>query len=460
LKKACTNCEVTKRFPRFWNGWHIPAVPEWKRVVKRIAGDMLGYAFSLHLSITPRCFMKEDLYYFGIYADPEDIYERNPIPAPGSTNKMKYIISKINSRFNVRVVSPGFAGESGVHRTKRVRKDNYEIIYLSIKSSGYDYIKLCDVISSLSYLRKFIKHELKDNSKIIIYSNPWQTLTILNSLKKRNDIPKDNIIIEIEEFHGQAREINLIKKSLYNYFEFKSFKNVYRYIFVNEYIKNKVIVLNPKAQGPICYGEYRMRYRQRQTLSNDSIGLFYSGSIDYERGIMNFLEALSVYSDKYTSRNLKIVLDICGYFHGKKGGETKKSFFKAIDALTIKGIKVVFHGFLSEEELEKKLKESDICIAPQLIASSFGKYSFPSKVLQYLTYGKIVFASNIEAINNSSIKDHLFLYDSDFPTVIADRLHELLANFHYIQKENSGELNKYLNEKDRDFEIELLELLN
>ncbi len=402
--------------------------------------------------------MREDLYYFGNYMDPADIPERNPIPCPASTNKMRYIISKLTAHYNVRVVSPGFSRLSGIHKMERVQKDNYEILYLKNRSTGLDYINMRDVLHSLSYLKEYIKCELKRDSKIIIYSIPWQTITVMNALKKRKDIPIRNIIIEIEELYGQGKEIDIIKKFLYNYIETNIFTKANKFIFINDAVKKHVGKSNPQAQGPICYGEYRIISQQHENLKEGHVRLLYSGSIDYERGIMNFLDALVTYSDKYPQKK-KILFDICGYFHGKNGETTKKAFYKAIDVLSEKGIRVIFHGLLPEEGLNERIKESDICVSPQLLDSLFGKYSFPSKILKYLTYGKIVFASNIEAINNSSIKDHLFLYDSDFPAEIADRLHELLANLDYIQTQNSDQLIDFLKEKDRDFEIELLELL-
>ncbi len=403
----------------------------------------------------------KQVFYFGNYIDPDDIPERKPISALASTNKMRYIISKMSQDFQVTVVSPGFSTVAGYHKETIMKKNDFDIVYLSCKNGGATYINVRAVKYYLSQMEKFIKEKISKDAYIVIYSSPWNNLKILQVLKRNGIMTKNNTILEVEELYGYDKQIPILKKYIYRIVDYFSIVNIDKFIFVNELVEKRIRTINKKSIGTICYGEYRYDDDNSNNVTNSEvINLLYTGSIDNERGIFIFLNALKVFAERFPVYSKKTILKICGYFHGKSDRVIENRFFNAIESVSRSGVEVKFCGEVREEILEEMIKHSDICVAPQLINSGFSKYSFPSKILKYLSFGKTVLSSRMRAINESKLSNYLILYDNDSPTEIAAKLHEIIINTKRNEVLKKEELRNYIIDSDRRFKKELLLLLN
>lgn len=145
----------------------------------------------------------------------------------------------------------------------------------------------------------------------------------------------------------------------------------------------------------------------------DGRTIFYAGRFDSARGIDIFLDAVA----KLT-QEARVV--ITGY------GPLEEQVRKRVSEIA--NVPVTLHGFLSPGEFQKVRGGADILVNPQRSAAAFGRSSFPSKVYEYMSTGKVVVSSrvaDIEAIADGKV----VLYDGDSPVLLANTLDEILSDF-------------------------------
>lgn len=149
--------------------------------------------------------------------------------------------------------------------------------------------------------------------------------------------------------------------------------------------------------------------------------IMYSGRIDKERGVFDFLDAV-----KSIGKDYEII--ITGFGSGK--GELEK--------LCPKQDNIKFMGFLDEKEYMRLLMDMHIFVSMQNADSAFSKGSFPSKIMTYASTGAIVISTKVPGIRSVS---HLIpnLIIIDIPSELPDIIHNIeLRNYKRIAPQNYG----------------------
>ncbi|WP_411348883.1 glycosyltransferase [Paenibacillus sp. WLX2291] len=142
--------------------------------------------------------------------------------------------------------------------------------------------------------------------------------------------------------------------------------------------------------------------------------MVYSGRLDYDRGIEILLDALP---HVHTGRPLE--LHITGY------GPVEDKLKQFIQDFHHTHISIQFHGFLDDREYGELMETADLFINTQREKIAFSECSFPSKVVEYIKYGKLVLTSGVSDIN--VINQQMFVtYDNDDPQSLAAGLNEIL----------------------------------
>lgn len=141
--------------------------------------------------------------------------------------------------------------------------------------------------------------------------------------------------------------------------------------------------------------------------------ILYAGRFDRARGIDIFLDAVSRLTEK-----ARVV--ITGY------GPLERLVRDRVASITT--VPIDLHGFLPPEEFRRVLAAADILVNPQRGAEAFGRASFPSKVYEYMSAGKVVISSRVADIEDIA-EGRLLLYDGDSPEALATLLDVVLARF-------------------------------
>jgi glycosyltransferase involved in cell wall biosynthesis len=106
--------------------------------------------------------------------------------------------------------------------------------------------------------------------------------------------------------------------------------------------------------------------------------------------------------------------------------------------------RVHYLGYLKYEEYQKALSETDVCVNAQLAKGEFGNASFPSKIYEYLSYGKLVISSDVADVGEA-LGQIAFLYRDDDPKALAECMDQVIR-----VTQNPEELSVY-RDKIREF---------
>tara|TARA_B100001248_G_scaffold89409_1_gene65962 strand:+ start:14053 stop:15192 length:1140 start_codon:yes stop_codon:yes gene_type:complete len=110
---------------------------------------------------------------------------------------------------------------------------------------------------------------------------------------------------------------------------------------------------------------------------SDKITLMYAGSFTKWSGIDNFIRLFN----SYKSNNVTLL--VCGH------GQIKKETYKLI----LSDHRIIFLGTVDKDTLETNFRNTDVFINPRNDKTTDNYMNFPSKIFDYLPYGKPILSS-------------------------------------------------------------------
>lgn len=328
------------------------------------------------------------IYYFGYYtgkSNPNDFIE-----FPGCNIKMSYIIDSIKrNEIPLRVVCLGESSKS--NNSKLIEIDNFETnIFLattSFKSISRLYLTL-QVLYQL-----LIKINRKDT---VIY---YHSLYLLPFFKMAKIIKGFKLILEVEESYMAAWN----KRDFWINIELFLLKGADAYIFVNDLFPKILRCNQPYA---VCYGNYSSFQKKPNQTDNSEIEFNQHKATNLVyAGLISDCENSDVYLALETVKKLpsNYKLRVLGY--GSESAILKLNNYIEKNKLSNK---VFYHGFLKGESFNSFLRECDIALNPRVLEDKLSNYTFPSKVLTYLSNGLSVVSTPIKCIQSSKIKEAVF----------------------------------------------------
>ena len=121
---------------------------------------------------------------------------------------------------------------------------------------------------------------------------------------------------------------------------------------------------------------------KNEKLSSKRIQLMYSGTLHLRYGVKNLLDAFLLCDNP----NLELL--VCG----------SGDFDHQIGQYIEQDKRITYLGEISQDEVLKLQKNADILINPRQNNEEFAKYSFPSKLMEYLASGNPVLAYQLDGI--------------------------------------------------------------
>jgi glycosyltransferase involved in cell wall biosynthesis len=357
------------------------------------------------------------LYYLAnILWDSNDITDRIPLDFKAATYRVKHIIDSYNR--NVIVVSEGEGKKRGKYEyVEKKVTDNIKIHYLK-----YVNRKFFKRIISVGIVTKYLFAHVKSGDTILVYNAaPVQSISLFLF---RLSFRKVRVIIEFEEFHRV--ENNIIRNSLMAIGEIIGILEANDFIISNKNMSKKInsIKLLKKPNFLLSFGYKNNDINRKTEISKcfdecTKPNIIYSGRMDYVGGIDIFIEALN---------HLEIDCNI--YITGKCD---ENLVGKIKNNQIANNIHLV--GFLSETDYYKLLAKKCVCINPIRAHATFAKFSFPSKVLQYLQTGNLVVSSRISALDNlGELNNYILRYDNDSPRQLAGQITKACDEINSINK--------------------------
>ena len=233
-------------------------------------------------------------------------------------------------------------------------------------------------------LKKYLKENLTENDKIIIY----HSLGYYKLYKWIKKVTKAKILLETEEIYSDVGKTRFVTREK----EINSFKFADGYIFPTELL-DKIVNVDKKP-SVIIHGTYRVEKECGKSFGDGLTHIVYAGTFDPRKGGVQAAAAAAEFLP-------------CGYHVHILGFGTendKKLLLKTIKDVSEKTeCKVTFDGLKSGSDYIEFIQSCDIGLSTQNPDAAFNGTSFPSKILSYLSNGLKVVSIKIPAVEESAV---------------------------------------------------------
>jgi glycosyltransferase involved in cell wall biosynthesis len=215
----------------------------------------------------------------------------------------------------------------------------------------------------------------------------------------------------------------------YSFFRHNKYYKYFNKFFlrISKKLLNGVICVNNKMldqfrflkNKTVIRGIFEPMFYKRLHLKNSTNipKIMFSGSLNDMRGIDVFISAL----EKVKNR-VEVIITGKGPLENLVYKGTKNPL-----------VKLRYYGHIPYEEYVELLKESDIAISCYKIAHPMNNHIFPSKIIEYMAYGKIVITSKVSDIDTLKGKDIFLMYENDSPDSLANVIDTVVSNINYYR---------------------------
>lgn len=336
--------------------------------------------------------------YLGDFLDEQIVRERGLSSVnPAGSNRMARIAKSMKAvKENCLIVSPAIAMRikqpSHVLQPGKCRRHQGIPVYYA---PAFCMPYIGHFVSIITLFFSFIMLAKKRNiEQVIIYNfNP----IIFFALFAFACFSRIEVIHEIEDISipkfddwREKSETSAIQQNIL-YFFMKCTMSLSRKFIVPT---KKFLIFIPSDRKTItvtgCIEEVSAKPLEATSAFNpDEYRILLAGKISFENGIGQFVSALLSIERDIQNNLLKkrITVDICG------GG--KELAWLDSQLSNFNNLQVVRHGFIPRLQYEKILRRSDICLALQDPSGRHGNFKTPSKVYEFLGWGKMVIATKV-----------------------------------------------------------------
>ena len=387
--------------------------------------------------------------FIGGFSDEYDseIIERNLgyLPYFSSDPLQKSVVNELSRLINERILVYNMIFYPS---TKRVfysssssrSNDRYEKINVSFLNLKF----FVHFSKAFHLFIRLLKGPRTDN--IVIYSSYYPFLMAVSWYKRLKPTNVLLILPDLPQFIGLSSNKSLYSKisrwlrtSLFNHY-----KNVAdSYVFLTEQMNESV---NNKSKNYcVIEGIASNNYVFHNDYDGNGIKtVLYSGTLQLKYGINVLLEAI-----RYVNcQNVRFV------FYGSGEGE------KNIKEASSTDKRILFGGVLGRDSLNIEQQKATILINPRQNNNEYTKYSFPSKIIEYMLSGRPVVAYKLDGIPDE-YDNYLIYPEDDSALSLATLLDTMLSTEDSILNEK-GKSNRdfILREKTEEKQVKkILKLL-
>lgn len=268
----------------------------------------------------------------------------------------------------------------------RVQKQVFDTEYSSVINVAFNRANYFEHISKKNNLYRELLSLPEDISTIIVYSTYFAFLNAIAKFKrkKRASVRIILIVPDLVKYSGVQT-----KKSLYNslsnyfrnhFFE-KHIKEVDGFVFLTRQMNNAINKFSKPFEvvegiAPSNYYFTNIALKKRKRI------IMYSGSLQYRYGLRTMIDAIKTMNDENVE------------FHFYGNGEAVDELIK----LSTEFDSIKYCGTVDRKELHLYQQNAYALINPRSDSEDFTKYSFPSKLLEYLLSGKPVICYKLPGI--------------------------------------------------------------
>jgi glycosyltransferase involved in cell wall biosynthesis len=242
------------------------------------------------------------------------------------------------------------------------------------------------VLSALSLIKiVFGLYKKASGEKVHIIAYNRQSLYLPALIVARLLSIKCYLDLEDAQLIGKSNKFVTLLKKLYSNF----FDSVCQHgaILVSPTLMNRVKI----HKKTICYGvAEKKKAPSSNRHGNGLINIHFGGSLLRETGVDLLIAAVAVLENDYPELKNKLKIHITGY--GEKSLE--------LQALSEGDYRdwVAFHGRVSQDKYHSILNDAHVALCLKLPSSEMGITTFPSKVLEIASHGKLLLTTKLPQV--------------------------------------------------------------
>lgn len=312
---------------------------------------------------------------------------------------------------------------------------------VNIQSFGYVNIPIIRFLQRLiGLLFKIIK--TKKEKKLIFYSLDYTTLGLNVIIKALFRVQTSLYIVD-----APVWLYNINQKNVGNRLRIKLLNNFNHFLLINENIKYKLF--NGKGNFSILEGNFNpplfTQHHEAKLSGQRKYNLVYAGSLLMGFGIHEFLLDFNLYNNGAYELHFAGPLDE----------------YNNIDENLLSSGDVHYHGYLFQKELLELYQTADFFVIPRMYGREINLYSFPSKVFDYLSFGRPVVCYELECFDSKWNQVLIYADES-----IMKRINGLIIEHNYLDLYNIflenriNFIDKYNNHKELNSFIDSFILSN
>ena len=286
--------------------------------------------------------------------------------------------------------------------------------------SGYSYAKFINIWGirnpsrrrGVNRLLRGFADDPDTDKLIIVYSPHTPLIQAANDAKKKDPHIKICMVIpDLPQYMNLSANVSLAYKVLKKY-DVRTFmkesRTVDSYIVLTEQMTDLLGVGNrPYA---VVEGIYEKIEGEIPKKNQELTTIVYTGRLDKSFGVVHLIKAFR----QLKGEDLRLV--ICG------GGEAKAEVEEAasIDK------RILYKGQVSSDEARRYILEGDVLVNPRQNNSIYTKYSFPSKIIDYLSTGNPVIAYKLDGMPEI-YKDFIYFVPDDSVEALANTINHVIS---------------------------------
>lgn len=181
-------------------------------------------------------------------------------------------------------------------------------------------------------------------------------------------------------------------------------------------------------------------FRKENHISSDDVAITYSGSWEMWKGVDVLIKAFARVLRK--AENCKLIL-VGG---SKEDLVNKRELIRSLD---ISEEKILLIGYVSQIEVVKYLRTSDICVIPNIMTTMGSRYTSPLKLFEYMAAGLPIVASDLPSTREILKEDEAVFFEPENDNDLANKLVDLI--YDKMKRERLGFL---ISQKAKEFSYE------
>lgn len=286
----------------------------------------------------------------------------------------KKVISIINSLQSVGITANIISiPPTGAHiKNNIIDKENKQVFIAGSKNKFFSRVR-----SSIN-LSKYVLNNIYPGDSVLFYNFRLSFLLCFIVCKIRNI----KIVIDIEDYPLENKNL-------------KEFINKIVLKIALNFSDNAIVASNSIARlanlknSYACYGAVNINKIYNDPFNNEYVNFHYGGSIEKNTGLDLFCETIHALNIK----NLPKVLNffVTGYGDFEKIKELSKE-------ITNENLNLIIMPNCSYSEFNKVFKKIDSSLALKMPENEYADSTFPSKVLEICSGGKLLISTNVSDI--------------------------------------------------------------